>query len=267
MSAQAAIRRYDQFLMGNMKFSLKGPFDLDTSGMGKDSDEDDLIDPSCIEAKRKEAIEKTQKAKEEDALAVIRYVVRSILGWSPQEASEHITQEIIDKLKLEKVVSYVVYPADVSRKDDKEDGWPWLLHRAFPGDVRYDIREQVLSTYEKVKNGEIRQFPRYMFKGDNWDKKLSILLSEYIATHIPLGDMDELYSKFADSIEGNRILKNASLYYIYREFYESPLMYLHTSLGDSGDQFLFNYYLFKDALKESEREAAKEAEKEGEESL
>ena len=103
-----------------------------------------------------------------------------------------------------------------------------------------------------------------MFKGDNWDKKLSILLSEYVSTHVPVSGIDELYSKFADSIEGNRILKNASLYYIYWEFYESPLMYLHTSFCDSGDQFLFNYYLFKDALKESARKAAKEAGKERE---
>ena len=202
-------------------------------------------------------------AKEKDALAVVRYAVQSLLRWTPRDAAEHLTPEIVQKLKLDEVIKYVIYPPDLSRADDRLSGYRWLLHKAFPAEVGYDIKYQALGIYEQVRTGKLKQFPRYLFRGPDSRRKLAIMLLDYISRCIPASDVEDLYIKFSNPLAGIRILKKASLYYAYKEMFESPILFLHYALGDSGDPFLFNYYLFADVERamKAEKEAEEKAEK------
>ena len=249
MSAVTAIRRYEQFILGNKRFSLKGPYDVVTVRPEEEKDIRDELDSIRIEQKKKKSAETIARVKEEDALAVIRYAVRHILRWEPQDAAEHLTPNIISKLKLNDVIKYVSYPPDVSRSEDIKAGCPWLISRAFPNDVKYDMQAQLLKVYEKVKKGE-QQFPRYMFRGAGWDRKLAFLLNNYLSTNIPTGSVEDLYKLFAIPTEGNKILRKACLFYAYRDFYDSPLAYLHSALGNSGDDFYYNYYSYCEEVRE-----------------
>ena len=278
MSAISAIRKYDQYLMGNESgFSLKGPYNIEaipqqdkkTAGLLPDEDEQgfqeqkpekaDMLDKYAFERRKRENAAKVAAAKEKDALAVVRYAVQSLLRWTPRDAAEHLTPEIVQKLKLDEVIKYVIYPPDLSRADDRLSGYRWLLHKAFPAEVGYDIKYQALGIYEQVRTGKLKQFPRYLFRGPDSRRKLAIMLLDYISRCIPASDVEDLYIKFSNPLAGVRILKKASLYYAYKEMFESPILFLHYALGDSGDPFLFNYYLFADV------ERAMKAEKEAEE--
>lgn len=260
MSAISAIRKYDQYLMGNESFTLKGPYNIETiPAYGTDNKGGDPLDISAMERKKKENAAKAAMAKEKDALAVVRYAVQCLLRWSPQDAAEHLTPEIIQMLRFDEVAKYVIYPPDLSKSDDRASGYRWLLHRAFPSEVGYDIKFHALSIYDQVRTGKLNQFPRYLFRGPDSKKKLAIMLCDYISRNIPAYDMEDLYRRFSNPIEGARILKKASLYYAYKEMFESPILYLHFSLGDDGDPFLFNYYQFADV------ERAMEAERKAEE--
>lgn len=278
MSAISAIRKYDQYLMGNeSSFSLKGPYNIEAipqqgkkaAGLPPEEDEQDIqeqepekadmLDKYALERRKRENAAKVAAAKEKDALAVVRYAVQSLLRWTPRDAAEHLTPEIVQKLKLDEVIKYVIYPPDLSRADDRLSGYRWLLHKAFPAEVGYDIKYQALGIYEQVRTGKLKQFPRYLFRGPDSRRKLAIMLLDYISRCIPASDVEDLYIKFSNPLAGVRILKKASLYYAYKEMFESPILFLHYALGDSGDPFLFNYYLFADV------ERAMKAEKEAEE--
>lgn len=258
MSAISAIRKYDQFLLGNSKFTLKGPYDIDSAVRPEEkTDSDDELDRLLYEKKKNDFMEKTARAKEEDALAVVRYAITDLLRWTPEEAMNLLTPDIIEKLRFDRVAKYVIYPADINRSDDKKEGYPWMIHRAFPNDTKYDMREQLLKVYEQVRSGKLDQFPRYMFRGEDRDKKLAILLSDYLAKHVPSSSVEDLYRLFANPTDGNRILRRAKLFYAYKKFYESPLLYLHLSLGDEADNFYFNFYQYMEAVRiVSERRSA-----------
>lgn len=244
MSDYAAIKRYNQFIMGNADFQISTPIYIETVKEKELKKAKGTTVEVFLRTKDREVDAETAKAKEADALAVVRHIITNILGWTPQEAIDHMTGEIIDMLRIDRLAAYVIYPTDVYEKDDRRDGYPWLISRAFPGKTSYNMRDQLLKVYEKVKNRELKQFPRYTFRGQDRDKKLSILLCDYISKNIPSGSVQDLYKAFSTPEKGNVILRKACLYYPYKDYYETPLLYLHIALGDRADDFLFNYYYF-----------------------
>ena len=250
MSAISAIRKYDQYLLGNERFTLKGPYDIDSvARLEEGDDSSDELDAILYEKKKSDFEDKTARAKEKDALAVVRYAVSNILGWSPEDAMNHLTIDIIEKLHFDRVAKYIIYPPDINRNDDRKEGYPWMIHKAFPSDTKYDMREQLLRIYKLVRSGELKQFPRYMFRGEDRDRKLAILLSDYISRNIPAEDIEDLYRLFSDPVRGNRILRKAKLFYAYKDFYESPMLYLHLSLGNEANGFFYNFYQYEDAVR------------------
>ena len=244
MSANSAIMRYNQYIMGNATLQIRSTHDIETITKKMIKQAKDPVTETFLKAKAREAEAEVAKAKEADALAVLRYIIKNMLGWTPQEAMDHMTGEIIDMLRIDKLAEYVAYPVDVSERDDRRDGYPWLISLAFPGKTTYNMRNQLLRVYEKVKSGELEQFPRYLFRGPDRDKKLSILLCDYISKNIPSGSIEDLYDVFSDQGRGNAILRKAYLYYPCKECYETPLLYLHIALGSQADDFLFNYYYY-----------------------
>ena len=101
MSKESALKRYEDFLLGKSNFSLKGPDYIE-----KVSDYD-WADNEDVKAERKRKI---VLAKEKDALEIVRYAVTRILGWTPQEAMESMTEEIMQQLKLDKIITYIQNP-------------------------------------------------------------------------------------------------------------------------------------------------------------
>lgn len=238
---EITLRRYEDFLLGKSSFSIKGPSGVEKEPKG---DECNIRE---IKAERKKQI---ADAKQKEALAIVQYAVKELLGWTPQDAMNSMTEEIMEQLKLDKIITYIRYPKDLSRKKD----FGWMIHLAFPNETHYDVGEQVLKLYQRVKSGELKRFPKRVFEGENGAQKLAILLNDYISKNLVVKNVEELYEIFGDSARGNILMHEAKLFYSYREIYDTPLEYLHESLGKERDEFLFSYYQYMSASNEIERE-------------
>ena len=63
----------------------------------------------------------------------------------------------------------------------------------------------------------------------------------------------------------NAVFTETQLYYAYRDFLNTPLEYLHESLGESGADFLYHYHQYMGAMQEMRRQLRREkAEKKAE---
>lgn len=251
MSSQEAIRSYEDFLLGKKKLTLKSPYNIGKEKNPKDAGTEDRKDTDMdMERAAASGTAKT-KAKEQDAFAIVRYGVKNVLGWSPQDAVDHITPEIAKELGFDILAAkYVEFPKDLDNRKD----YDWLVHMAFPSETKYDMEKDILELYRKVLAGEIKAFPRRTFKGENGRYKLTVLLNDYISKNIPFTDTESLYRIFGNTARGNETLKKAKLYYAYVDMYNSPLDYLHDTLGQARDWFLYNYYRYMDAYAAAERE-------------
>lgn len=258
MREEMALRKYEDLLLGKLGFSkskknvnaggrvgVKSTFSL--SGPGDLEREIDVVDTGN-EVLIKEREKKIKAAKERDALAIFRYAITGILGWTPQEAAESLTTDIVKQLYLDRIIEYIQFPKDMDRSKD----YAWVVSLAFPDDVSTDVSEQILGLYKRVRSGELKRFPKLVFDGEDGYVKLGILLNDYISKNVPASSVQELYDIFSDNARGNVMMHEAYLYHAYHEFYDTPLEYLHDALGSARDDFLFDYYQFMAAYRELE---------------
>lgn len=244
MPYEIALRRYEDYLLGKCSFMLRGPALIE---------KESTYEGEGNEYLKEVREQKIADAKEEDALAIVRYAITSILGWEPQEAMTSLDASIMKQLKLDKIMTYVQYPKDLNKSKD----YAWMVHKAFPDETIYDLNQQVLEMYSRLKQSEIKRFPKRVFEGPTGMEKLAILLNEFISTRIPASTIEDLYEFFGNSGRANEELKDAKLYYAYRDYYNTPLEYLHESLGESCDTFLYHHYQYMGVLEEMEKELNK----------
>lgn len=252
MAHEVAIRKYEDYLLGKSNFMLKGPTFIE---------KESHFEGEGNEQARRQREQRVKDSKEEDALAIVRYAITTILGWTPEEAMGSLTYEIMEQLKLDRIITYVQYPKDLSKSKD----FSWMVHRAFPKETNFDVKAQILDLYDRIQKGDLARFPKRVFEGPNGIEKLGILLNDFISKNIPATSVTDLYAFFGDSGMANAVLKEAQLYYAYRDFFNTPLEYLHESLGDSGDDFLYHYHQYMGAMQEMRRQLRREkAEKKAE---
>lgn len=245
---EITLRKYEDFLLGKCSFSIKNPSDIE-----KESEEYEFESKELkMERKRRIA-----DAKQKEALAIVRYAVTELLGWTPQDAMDSMTDEIMKQLRLDKIITYIRYPKDLSKKKD----FGWMIHLAFPNETQYDVSDQVLKLYQRVKRGELKRFPKRVFEGENGAQKLAVLLSDYISKNLVAKNIEELYEIFGDNARGNVLMHDARLFYAYHELYDTPLEYLHESLGRDRDEFLYSYHQYMSALGEIEKNKKRQKKK------
>ena len=254
MSKLEAIRRYDDFLLGKCDLMLDAPPDLDPVDPDfviRDKKDAELYEQMKAEYKRKKKL-----AKEKDALAILEYAFRDLMGLSPQEAlvtmqgSSAVARKITEMFRLDKVLAYIRFPPGIRRTN-----YEWLLARVFPNDLTYDEDREVLAVYRRVLGGELPRFPRHFF-GLKGSRKLCVMLREYISSHVRVSGVEDLYILFRDPVRGNKILRKARLFSAYRDYFSSPLEFVHMMLLETGqeDPVLYNICSFEAAFSASQEE-------------
>lgn len=239
MGVEVAIRNYEDALIGRRKFSLKIPSYLDRKSVLEKGTAEDF-----------ERIRDIQASKENDALAVVRYAVTGILGWTPQEAFESFNGEIIKKLQLELACKHISFPRDLSPSSDY---W-WIIYKAFPAQVSFDPYQRILNMYKKVLNGEIKYFPKKVFDGAEGFDYLNSILHYYITENIPADSIEDLYDYFGDKPKMIKELKQAKLFYAYKNRFYAPLDWLHSSLGEDANNFYYRNQQYMQAFAKKELE-------------
>lgn len=205
----AAIDTYEQFLMGKRKLSLSG----------------------------------TDQEKEKQACAILRFAVEKLLGWTPKDAMECLTPEVLMCLRLNSVLKYIKTPRDVFPELDIG----WYLAKAFPIEIKYDVSKSAIILYRQIMAGQRTRFPKCFFAGPRGQKKAEAILWHVIKDRLAITeDSTPLYELFADNAKIKVYLKKWKLASVCKSYFESPVEYLHGALPNSmKDTFLLNAYQFR----------------------
>lgn len=194
----------------------------------------------------------TKDEKEIDALVLVRYIIEELMGWSPQDAFDCITPEIAKTFRLDVLYKYVVScPRDI----DKSIDYDYLVYRAYPKSVIYDIEKKTIDVYDRLIAGELERFPKNFFAGESCRTKLYYILLYAIRRSVPTREVGDLYRLFSDPKKITSKLRAWKLYQLMRQHFSSPLEFLHLALknidtgkyGGEADDFLFNHYQFQKA--------------------
>lgn len=178
--------------------------------------------------------------KEAAVLYVIRYAITRRLGWTKQEAYDHLTPDIMRQLKIDMLVKYINLPSDIDWETDTD----YIVARAF-GD-NFDYSSQVMRVYNRILAGGESKFPKNMFKEAASARfKCAVLIHHFISRTMYVRSIPELYARFADTPRINALLKSAKIRNVVDKLYDTPLDCIHYSLSDyERDPFLYGYYSF-----------------------
>ena len=225
MSRQEAIRRYDNYLLGKGDLVLDRPTDV--LPLERDFVIRDERDSEMYQQMRADFRRRADEGKERDALAILAYIFRNLMQMTPQEAlitmqgSTSTAQKINEIFALDKVLSYISFPPGISRTN-----YEWLFAKIFPHEIEYDEEQAYISLYHELLSGKINRFPRRYFM-TKATQKLCVMLRDYISSHIRAEGVEDLYALFGDHTAGRKVLMKAKLAGPYRDFFSTPLDYLH----------------------------------------
>ncbi len=161
--------------------------------------------------------------------ALLRYVFRDLLGWSPGEAKEGISEELLLQLHLEKAVKCIRFPPEL---DPQKDLF-YLAHLAFPKELPLDKASFILSAYKRILSGELPKIPKNFFQNAEQELYVAVCLQYALNTFCTAGSIRELYRFFADEPKCRAFLKKARLDTVCGDFFEHPLDMLQMALPKS----------------------------------
>ena len=98
-------------------------------------------------------------ANQQRALSLLHYALEEVLEWDEEESIKKFDKYMIKALKLERVVDYIKYPAEVPDRDPR-----YILSLLYPDRIKLNYTQMVMEVFQRVLNGK-GQFPREYFAG------------------------------------------------------------------------------------------------------
>ena len=178
----------------------------------------------------------------EEACCLFRYVFENILDWSPHDAMNYLSAEIVEKLGLSKAYSKLIWPSEIKsgrsvKVFDARSTYGYVAALCYPSVIReFDMHNLWIMEYNRELSGEKRATIKN-FEGENGYDKARLLLNYWLINHPEerFTDLETMYAFFA-SDEAVAFLKNIKLWNPCEIFFSSPLEYFHESLTeDEGD--------------------------------
>lgn len=185
------------------------------------------------------------------ALNVIRYAVEIFLHWTPQEVKNYLNENVIDKMKLKRVLAYISFPPGL---DPNKDYW-YISHMLYPKEIPFSTEQVTIFVYERLLRGlEANQsvrFPKFMF--DNYDgKKRAEACFRYLLSHYESFETIEDMYRFFSTYQGEQELTKYGLTLAWKNVYSSPVIFLHESLPkEQRNELFFHYYEFQYRYRET----------------
>lgn len=181
----------------------------------------------------------TAEEKEESAKALFRYAIEYLLGWTPEEAGEHLTPALIEKLGLDVAMKHIRFPKDLNPNED----YDYIVAVCYG--LPFDPRKQTDRMMDRILAGKVSKFPKGYADGDTGNARLRYLVARFIAENIPATSVENLYEMFSDYSAINQKMREKEIYDIYHNRYRDPLTLLHNVLpGDQQDQFYYSVYQY-----------------------
>lgn len=170
---------------------------------------------------------------------VVRYAFEHYLHWSPTDARDRLSQEIIDTMKLAPLINRLPCPPELNRKTDLY----FVAWHLYPETRTVSDYELIVKLYKDIIEDRVAKFPRSYFDGNAGYQRarllFMIMLKEYT---VGFESVEAMYAYFA-SEAGRNCINQYKLVVPLRELYGSPLAYLHDALPNHlKDEDLYEKY-------------------------
>ena len=185
----------------------------------------------------------TGRVNQKNALELFRYAIEYYLDWSPEDAQNYLTMDIIKQLKLEGIVGYIQFPPELNPNKD----FFYIAYLLYPDEIEWDEYELTLNVYHRILRGELKKFPKeYLSEAEGILRAcvcLQYMLIQFFSNKF--STVKDIYYMFSTS-DGIAALKQYRLYTAYCDIYDNPVDYLHNSLSDlQKSEFFHQFYKFK----------------------
>ncbi len=162
----------------------------------------------------------------ENVQAVIilwRYVIEEMLGWTPQQASNYLTKEIIERLRLKNTLKKIELPVGVGFAKAPK----YVLSLCYPDEIKFSITEQVIAEFDRVLADPSTKFTKNFFADALGFKKATICVNYAIARFLSDKSIHELYAFFANEEKAMEFLTKTRLDFVCNELFFGPLEMFH----------------------------------------
>ena len=175
----------------------------------------------------------------EHTILLLHYFIENIMGWTPEEAGQYLTEEMLKRFKLYEYLRYLDVPQGIVSEEHT-----YVLSLLYPNVFQYNDKAVTLKIFKRVLAKEIK-LPKFFFTGMRGKERGIICLKSMIDNTMFLTSVEDLYVVFS-SKSINKTLKKYCLHNCCKEHFTSPLQFLHYMLPPSQrDEFLYNFYSFK----------------------
>lgn len=183
----------------------------------------------------------TPDNNERMALHVFQYAIEHFLCWSPEEASIYLTSDKIQLMKLDTLLRYIRFPAELNPTKDTF----YIVHLIYPHKIKFNEKELVLRVYQQVLSGELYKFPKEYFSDSLGIMRACTCLQYMISKYLGFTNVKDIYSYFSTPA-GTKTLKQYRLYAICTDAFVYPIDFVHEALPpQQQNEFWYNYYRFQ----------------------
>lgn len=174
------------------------------------------------------------------ALLVIRYAFETYLKLPPEVLEKKVDKVLMEEMHLLPLMKFIQYPVEY----DKEKDYYYLISLLYPA-RKMNIFDKTIHTYESILANTSVKFPKDYFSGRDGHIRAAFCLQYMINHYVAFHSLNDLYHIFA-SEACYKYLRKYKLMNICRDYFPSPVDYLHFSLPPSQkNSFLYHYYKFK----------------------
>lgn len=169
---------------------------------------------------------------------MLHYIFSYYLRWTPEQARDCLTPEIVKAMKLESLINRIPSPPEINREEDLY----FVAWHVYPHTVNVSKGELVVKVYTDVISGRASKFPKNYFDGNDGYVRARLLFLIMVKEYLSFESLEQMYAFFA-SDAGRKAINQHKLTVPLRELYASPLDYLHDSLrkDQKSDELYIKY--------------------------
>jgi hypothetical protein len=190
------------------------------------------------------------RQKERAALDIVRYAVENLLRWSPKEMAAKFNDEVITRLKLTKIVSYITFPPEADKKRD----YFVYAHKLYPHIIPMNLYTLTILTYNNVHEKHLVKFPKGFFDDNLGRTRALLCMNHALSSDRTVRTKQELYKMFTETT-GMQFIQRHRLDLARRLSWETPLDFMHESLAPNDrDEMWYHYYKLKMKMRQVQKE-------------
>lgn len=191
---------------------------------------------------------------EKIAIELMKYAFSYYLDWSPEDVYNNLTYEILEDLKLTKMLKYLKFPCELDKKKDLY----YVACILYPKKFKVNNVELAIICYKEILEGKRAKFPKEYLTGQLGYTRAYACLQYLLVNYLSFDSKEDMYKFFASS-SGTKTLKKYKLSSACMDLFDTPLDFLHYALPENiKSDFLYNLYKFRSSEKRYKRKMREE---------